>query len=469
MIAAPDTTLMRTASRLIAERTGLHFPEERWSQLSRTLEVAAKELGFDSLEACVGSLASGGLRPRDIDAMASHLTVGETYFFRDPASFAALEQEILPRLVARRFAGTRTLRLWSAACCTGEEAYSLAISCARALPDIWAWNVSILATDINPRFLAKGEAGVYSERSFRGAPAWLRPQFFSPADHGKLAINTGIKKLVQFDRLNLATDIYPALHNHTNAMDVIFCRNVLMYFTPEHQRKVVGALHRCLVDGGYLVVSAAEASASLFPMFEIENVDDAILCRKAARGARTELPRHGISPATPSAAASTVVVPEYAVAMTRPPPVALSAPVAPASVLSAGAAQDLVDLVARTRNLADRGLLDEALASCQEAIVARRTDPAAQFLCAEIYHELGRFEEATVALRNALFLDQGFILAHYALAEVHRRCGRKRESRRHFATALELLLTKGRDEVVPESNGMTCGRLAELILTVMEA
>ncbi len=468
MIVARHTTLMRTASLLIAERMGLHFPEERWNELSRTLSVAAKEMGFDSLETCVDSLASGRLEPRELDALAGHLTVGETYFLRDPASFDTLELAILPPLVARRIGGIRTLRLWSAGCCTGEEAYSLAITCARVLPDLQTWNVSVLATDINPRFLAKGEAGVYSERSFRGAPDWLRPRFFSPAAPGKLTIDAGVKKLVQFDQLNLATDVYPSLHNHTNAMDVIFCRNVLMYFTPEHVQRVVAGLHRCLVDGGYLVVSAAEASASLFPMFEIENVGGTILCRKTGRGARAEVSPRNVAPPNRYLTALDVVVPENTVAPAPPPPLAPALPDRRDAATTVAATQDLAGLVARARTLANQGLLDQALASCQEAVAAQRTDPATHFLAAEIYHELGRFEEAIAALRNALFLDQGFILAHYALAEAYRRCGMHRESRRHFTNALELLLAKDRGEIVPESDGMTCGRLAELIAALME-
>ena len=105
-----------------------------------------------------------------------------------------LERDILPPLIASRAAAGRTLRLWSAGCCTGEEAYSLAITCARALPDIGRWNVSILATDINPRFLAKAEAGLYTEWSFRGAPGWLRERYFAPAADRKLAIAPTRKK-----------------------------------------------------------------------------------------------------------------------------------------------------------------------------------------------------------------------------------------------------------------------------------
>ena len=443
MIAALDRTLLGEASSLIAERMGLHFPEERWPDLARGLDTAGQELGFKYPDACLRWLMTGELTTRQIETLASHLTVGETYFFRDPASFEALGREILPPLVARRSEVGRTLRMWSAGCCTGEEAYSLAITCARALPDLRAWNVSILATDINPRFLAKAEAGVYSEWSFRGAPGWLRERFFSPAPDKKLAIDPAVKNLVHFGYLNLAEDVYPSLHDHTNAMDVIFCRNVLMYFTPGHQRRVAAALHSCLVDGGYLLVNPAEASAALFPMFAMENIGGVILFRKTSQPARVE---SWPGPVSPAAA----------------PPVP-AAPPAPAPPITAIKASPRVDPLVVARTCANQGRLEEALTSCQDAIAADRTNLAAHFLYAMICHELGRIEEAIAALGKVLYLDQDFILAHHALGGLYKQLGKQKESRRHLAVALDLLAARSRDEIVPESDGMTCGRLVESV------
>ena len=451
MTKSIDSELLREVSGVVAERMGLNFPEERWPDLARGLKTAGEELGFESPDTCVGWLTSGELTTRQIETLASHLTVGETYFFRDPASFEALEREILPPLIARRAEAGRTLRLWSAGCCTGEEAYSLAITCARALPDLGAWIISILATDINPNFLAKAEAGVYSEWSFRGAPGWLRERFFSPAPEKKLAIDPIVKKLVHFDYLNLAEDVYPSLHNHTNAMDVIFCRNVVMYFTPDHQRRVVAALHRCLVDGGCLLVNAAETGASLFPMFAVENVAGVTLYRKTSQRPPVQSRPGLVSP---------VPAPEFTVVPVPPVPAAPAAsapPIAPIPVSPREAPLDLA------RTYANQGRLEEALTSCQEAIAAERTNPAAHFLYATICQELGRLDEAVAALGKVLYLDQDFILAHHALGDLYKQLGKPKESKRHLAAALEILSARSRDETVPESDGMTCGRLVESV------
>jgi chemotaxis protein methyltransferase CheR len=456
MVSAQDKALMGEVSGLIAERMGLHFPEERWPDLARGIMSAGEELGFSCPDACLSWLRTRELTARQIETLASHLTVGETYFLRDPASFDVLEREILPPLIAQRTESGGTLRLWSAGCCTGEEAYSLAITCARALPKLREWKVSILATDINPRALAKAGAGVYSEWSFRGSPDWLRERFFSPAPDKKLALNSTIRNMVQFGYLNLAEDVYPSLHNYTNAMDVIFCRNVLMYFTPAHQRRVAAALHRCLVDGGCLFVNPAEASSSLFPMFFPENIGGVVLYRKTSGAPRVE---PWPAPVAPSPFVP-VAVSEFVVPPVPPVP---TAPAVPAQPVAPVPGVSCVDALTNARACANRGRLEESLALCQAAIEVERTNPDAHFLHATICHELNRFDEAIAALGRVLYLDQDFILAHHALGGLYERLGKTKESRRHLSVALELLSARGRDEIVPGSDGMTCGRLLESV------
>ena len=457
MIGAHDRALLGEVGNLIARRMGLCFPDERLPDLARGLEEAGLELGFKHPEAFSQWLAKPEFTLRQVAVLANHLTVGETYFFRESASFEVLEQALLPPLIASRAAAGRNLRLWSAGCCTGEEAYSLAISCARALPDFRTWNVSVLASDINQHYLSTGEAGVYSEWSFRCAPGWLREQYFTPAPGMRSVMDPTIKEMVHFGYLNLAEDAYPSLCNNTNAMDVIFCRNVLMYLTPDHQKRVVERLYRCLVDGGCLFVNPAEASASLFPMFSIDDRSGYVFYRKAPRPARAVF---SAKPAEP----------ETAVASSRPVAIPPSEPVAPAEQVAEAAPADVspdMAFLERARASADQGKLDEALASCGDAISAGRTNVAARFLYAMICDELGRSEEAISALGKVLYLDQDFVLAHHALGGLYRRLGRKEESRRHLALALRLLSAGGGDEIVPESDGMSRGRLVESVRAML--
>ncbi|MDE2258962.1 MAG: protein-glutamate O-methyltransferase CheR, partial [Betaproteobacteria bacterium] len=223
--------LLSQLSDFLESHIGLHFPKERWRDLERGIAAASRESGHLQTETFVDWLLSAPLTRTQIEGLASHLTVGETYFFREKRSLEIFEEQILPELVRARGETERHLRIWSAGCCTGEEPYSIAMLLDRLIPDLKKWNVTILATDINPQFLRKAVLGVYGEWSFRNMPSWLKEQYFKRRENGRFEIQPRIRKMVTFSYLNLAEDAYPSLVNNTNAMDVIFCRNVLMYFS----------------------------------------------------------------------------------------------------------------------------------------------------------------------------------------------------------------------------------------------
>jgi chemotaxis protein methyltransferase CheR len=274
--------LLAQLSDLIAARLGLHFPRARWSDLERGIRTAARELDFPDVAACIQWLASSPLTQHQVAILASHLTIGETYFFREPHVFAMLEEVILPALMRARRERARRLRVWSAGCATGEEPYSIAISISKVISEARDWHVTLLATDINPRFQQVASEGAYREWSFRDTAPWIKARYFSRQPGGRLVIRSAIRKMVTFTYLNLADDVYPSLLTNTTAMDVIFCRNVLMYLAPEQAKKVVHKLYRALADGGWLIVGPCETSQALFASFQTVNIPGAILYRKHA-------------------------------------------------------------------------------------------------------------------------------------------------------------------------------------------
>lgn len=282
MNVALSPFLLAQLSRFVASRMGLHFPRERWGDLAKGLASAARDQGSRDAEAYVQWLLSSPLTRREIEALGSHLTVGETYFFREKKSFDVLEEKVLPDLIRSRRGGDMRLRIWSAACCTGEEPYSIAMLLDSLIPDLSDWNVTILGTDINPRFLEQADAGVYGEWSFRAIPPGMRDRYFSVVSGGRKQLARRIRRMVTFSFLNLAEDSYPSLVNNTNAMDLVLCRNVLMYFAPEHAARVVGKLHESLVDNGWLLVAPSEASQVLFRRFTAVDFPEAMFYRKTA-------------------------------------------------------------------------------------------------------------------------------------------------------------------------------------------
>ena len=476
-IALPDSLLSRL-SDFLESQVGLHFPRERWRDLERGIAAASRESGYAEAEAFVRWLLSAPLTRSQIEGLASQLTVGETYFFREKISLDIIEQQILPELLRARAQTEKHLRIWSAGCCSGEEPYSIAMLLDRLIPDLEKWNLTILATDINPRFLRKAAQGVYGEWSFRDTPGWLRERYFDRRQDGRYEIQPRIRRMVSFSYLNLADDAYPSLVNGTNAMDVILCRNVLMYFAQERARKVVDKLHRSLVDGGWLITSPTETSNVQFSAFTAVEFPGAFLYRKmAAGGQRTVAVRHQAPwyegeaaaayaplPVAPSeSGAFSVARSAFAQEVLRE---AGGEPAKEAEDADSRAHDERDMLRSKARACADEGRLAEAIDWCEKAIAADKLNPAHYYLLASIEQEQGQIEAAERSLGRALYLQPDFALAHFALGNLCLSGGRRREARRHFGNALALLRACPADALLPQADGLSAGRLAEIIAAV---
>jgi chemotaxis protein methyltransferase CheR len=411
-------------SEFVAARTALHFPRERWADLESKAGSAAKEFGFADVDAFIGWLISSPLSREQMEILASHLTIAETYFWREPQVFEALEEWILPELIRSRENGDRRLRIWSAGCATGEEPYSIAIALRRVLPALEKWHVTILATDINPRILRRAAAGVYRQWSL----------------------------------------------NDTNAMDIIFCRNVLMYFEPGRARQIGAGLYSSLVDGGWLAVAASELNQQMFSSFLPVHFPEAFVYRKDGSKAGPSAGRR----LTEAAFSETARQAPFAFTAELSP--AALPPPAPAS-LEKGEEMPAVPIrrpertggeapeatAMGVRALANQGCLAEALALGDKALIADRLRPDLYYLRAMILQELNRLEEAGVSLKRALYIDPDFLLAHFALGNLAVRQGKSRAAKKYFKNVLALLNSCGQDDILPESEGLTAGRFREII------
>jgi chemotaxis protein methyltransferase CheR len=489
----PNELLCRL-SEFVAAQAGLHFPRERWRDLERGIGAAAREWGYEDVSACIQWLVSSVATRSQLEVLASHLTVGETYFFREKRSFEILEGEILPELIRSHRAADPYLRIWSAGCCTGEEPYSLAILLDRLIPDIAEWRIAILGTDLNLRFLQKARQGVYTQWSFRDTPPWVKGRYFTETGDGCFELLPEIRKRVTFSYLNLAEDSYPSLLNSTNGMDLILCRNVLMYFVPDRAKGVIHNLYRSLVDGGWLLVSSTETSQTLFAQFATINFPGASFYRKETvkpwAVEPLSLPVPNETPALFQSPLEVVVEPEVALGKEAGESLPLKVqtpqtaapqltPYAEALALHEGgrytqAEERLVGLLAddpaepqalalMARVCANQGRLVAGFGWCEKAVAADRLNPGGYYLLATILQEQDRVEEAVAALRRALYLDPDFVLAYVALGNLALRQGKCEESNRHNQNALALLGAYRQEEILPGSDGMAAGRLVELI------
>lgn len=459
-------TLLAGLSHFVAARIGLHFPQQRWRDLERGIIAATPELGQPDPESCARWLLSAPLTRIHVEILASNLTIGETYFFREKKSLSIFETQIVPELLRSRRSGTRHLRIWSAGCCTGEEPYSIAMLLDRLIPDPEKWNITLLATDINPRFLRKAAEGIYSEWSFRDTPEWVRRRHFKSLGDGRLELSAHIRKKVTFSYLNLADDVYPSVLNNTNAMDVIFCRNVLMYFTPERVKQVVRNFHHGLIDGGWLVVSPTETSTTASSLFSAVEFPGAVLYRKTGDAAPVPVATGQSAAMAHPARLLEVSVPSVVVA--KMPPVRKKQAPVPAPIGSSLRVPDDDESPSTmARICANQGRLDEAIEWCEKAIAIDKMNPARHYLLAAIRQEQGQIDAAAKSLNRALYLDSGFVLAHFAFGNLRLSQGQRREAERHFTNVLDTLQAHSQDEILPESDGLTAGRLAEIVTSVL--
>ncbi len=469
-----SSSLLSQLSEFVATQTGLHFPQERWSDLERGITAAAPDFNFLDRESCARWLLSAPLTRRMNEVLASHLSVGETYFFREKQSLGILEEHILPRLLQSRRQNERRLRIWSAGCSTGEEAYTIAIMLDRLIPDLKDWNVTILATDFNPKFLRKAAQGMYGEWSFRYAPVWLRERYCNKTRDGSFEIHPRIRKMVTFSYLNFADDVYPSLLNNTSAMDVIFCRNVLMYFTAHRAKQVTGNFHRALIDGGWLIVSPAEASNSLLSSFTPVEFPGTVLYRKMDNAALSVPPKSDSKqeesilwqrpPGRDKACRGQEAAPTGAgleVSQTN------TSPATQADQLPAPQPDEREAPSRMARSCANQGRLSEALEWCEKAIAADKLNPLHHYLSATILQEQGQYDIAIQSLIRALYLEPMFVLAHFALGNLHQSQGRYREAQRYFGNVLLLMRKHPQDEILPEADGLTAGRLTEIVTSLL--
>lgn len=456
-------------SDLVRRRSGLEFSGPRRSDLEWAIGRALNDQGLASPELLYERLTAGPDAEAALDAFIASLTVPETYFFRNRPQFEALEQHILPELIARR-RELRRLRIWSAGCASGEEPYSLAILLRRVLPDWAAWDVTILATDINRNLLAKAQRGLYTAWSFRDTPADVKAQYFTQQG-AQFELAAEVRRQVTFAYLNLAEDVYPAVQTNTCEMDLILFRNVLIYFGEAMAQRVVDRLYGALAEGGWLLVGHAEPSITLFRQFATRSFPGVIVYQK-------QPPAPAPAPARPAAGATRPIAHGRAEASRRPSSRAPHGPAHPAPPPARrhdpigrpqpaqSAAPTESDLLARyraARQLADQSQLEPAHRSLEALVKDAPLFAPAYYLQGLILQELGDAEGALAALRRCVYVDADFIMGHLALANLYAFFGQPERAQRHRAQIARLLASAHPGDLIPEGDGLTAGELLRVV------
>jgi len=477
---------------VIAARIGLQFDDAKLGFLGEVLQRRLDHLGRSSevyLDDAEHRLSAG-----EVSALASELTVCETYFFRNGEQFRALAEVALPERM--RAHGTHgTLRLLSAGCASGEEAYSIAILARETIADP-TWDVLVRAVDINPIALAKAAAARYSPWALRDTPLGQQRKWFRP-DGREMQLDETVRQAVRTDTGNLVRDD-PDLWR-ADGYDVIFCRNVLMYFAPEQMRLVVKRIARSLMPGGFLFLGHAETLRGVSDAFHLRHSHGAFYYQRKELAGSPGLPVAGFErsvelPQTPIASFDETWVAAIQSATER---VAALVPLVPTGnvprakiVWDSAPALDLLqkerftDALENLRGrpqeskhdpdtllleavlLVQSGQLAAAEAACQRLIMIDELNAGAHYLLALCREHAGDRDGAGEYDRIAVYLDPAFAMPRLHLGFLARRAGDSEAAQRELVHAVILLKREDTSRIVLFGGGFSRKALIALCESV---
>lgn len=440
-----NTVQLDELKQLLAQEIGLHIPDDAHDRFVDMLRERSIRLGYATL-AEYRTFLAGNKAAAEREEFARAFTSGETFFFRDHGQFDLLRLRLLPELIARHL-DDKTLRLWSAGCAGGEEAYSLAMLVDMLLPEHGDWNVLILGTDIDSKAIAKARRGRYGQWSFRMFPAALQQRYFHP-DGNEWLLDERIRRKVTFRVGNLLDE---TLLTEPHGMDLILCRNVFIYFDSAAVSAVAAKLAATLTEGGYLMTAHTELIGHPVQGLESKLFAEGVVYRRQARRPAYASPPSGVA----------------AVAAWIAPPLTISSHEPQRTAARGQETQNLpqvqnpaIALGASARIHADQGEYELAEQMCRKALSADPLAAAPYFLLAQLAQLNGDLEQAKVCLNKAIYLDQRCVAAYLELAALHERAGDLPRAQAVRRAALGVVRAMPDDEQI-EPYERTAGELAQ--------
>lgn len=271
--------IFRLLRDLVHSYCGIYFDDGSKFLVERRLARRLEERQVTTFEEYYHFLRYDRKRDEELAVLVDNLTTNETYFFRESPQLRAFAEELLPEL-RTTLANRKALRIWSAGCSTGEEPYTIAMLLLES-GDWWRdWQVEILGSDINQRVLHTARKGVYKKTSHRVSTPEMIKKYFVEEGKGDYRIIDAVRELVSFSYVNLLDPFKTSLINN---MDIIFCRNVIIYFDREAKKKVVESFHDKLRDGGYLLLGHSESLINLSNAFVLRTLKNDMVYQKPSR------------------------------------------------------------------------------------------------------------------------------------------------------------------------------------------
>ena len=488
MTPIPSRTDIEQFRSTVTCHLGLQYEDAKLDYLADVIRQRMQSVGrarFASCSAYLGHLGASPKGSAEWRSLAEQLTVNETFFFRNTDNFLALAQNVLPERI-RAKAQTKQLRILSAGCSSGDEPYSLAIMVREALPDLAAWDVKIIGLDINPAILLKATQARYSEWSLRATSDERRRRYFRE-DGADFVLAPEIQKMVCFEERNLV-DEDPLLWQSL-ACDLVFCRNVLMYFAPETARGVVRRISQALLPGGFLFLGHAETLRGITPEFHLCHTHDTFYyqqrdaCEVAAPATWRPHPQKPVEDFLPQVVESTasggyaIQTPLTVPARAWDLSLVLEAvrherfadALALIGSLPADAHEDPDALLLRAVLLTNHGRINEAEEVCRRLLALDELNAGAHYLMALCREHDGEPQRAIEHGLKAIYVDPGFAMPHLHLGILATRSGDAATAQRELGQALILLASEDASRILLFGGGFSRDALLQLCSTQLRA
>lgn len=263
----------------IYEKSGMFFADSKKYLVEDRICRRMNEMQIEKFDNYYYFIKYDPGKEQELVKLYDEVTTNETYFYRNLPQIEALQDTILPEIIElKKKSGNRNLKLWSAACSSGEEPFTMAMVLDELLgPTIRTWNIQIVGTDISNAILEKAAQAIYNKNSLRSLPPDKLPKFFTEIEDGNFKIKENIKKMVEFKNLNLIDRMGMRINRD---FDVIFCRNVLIYFDVESKKQVISSLYNSLANNGHLFIGHSESLHGISTAFKLVHLKNAMVYKK---------------------------------------------------------------------------------------------------------------------------------------------------------------------------------------------
>lgn len=449
---AKDLTLeeFRRFRDLLHRQSGIYLEESKLDSLRISLVTRASRLGYQSLQEYYKALERDD---SEFNELLNLVTINETSFFRFPAQFDALRDRVLPELMAAKAGGNKGVRIWSAGCSTGEEPYSIAMTLIDSGIEVAGYKPQVLGTDVSTKALARAKSGVYGKRAMMSVPEDVVTRHFERTASGDYRVRDRVRSYVDFGYQNLIREPYPL--SLMGNWDIIFCRNVTIYFRLDSTRRVVQNFYDSLNEGGYLFVGHSETLTSVNEKFEAVEIGGVFLYRKPV--SRRAFVFGQPAPKTPRRTREATAAPTKKVAAK---PAATSDapdidPLEQARIdLKEGRPERVLEIVEAVLTTdpnnaeahllsayvhADTGDYDEAMRASHRALAVNPLLPVARYILGIIYQRQGDPVRAISELKKTVYIDADFALAHLNLANIYKAQRKWDAAAKEYENALKSL------------------------------